>query len=195
MMNHAISFIEADYGKTLEVLLCDYLTLQQEAVAQGTSSDRLKQLAAISTDLARRVATNPCASPDLLRQLANRNDTMIRSHVAANPNTPTDVLLHLGSEFPQQLIDNPIFSLLWLENPNVTHDIPFTTLMSLLQQEQVPIFFLEQAAIHCDGEVQLAVAMHPQTSRTALEKLVQCGDAQVAEAAKLHVNWTGEMRP
>lgn len=193
MINHAIRFIEADFGKTMEALLSDYLSLQQEAANERTSGERLKELAKIGTDLARRVAKNPSAPPELLKQLARCNDATTRSHVTANPNTPTEVLRHLGGEFPEQLIDNPIFPLLWLENPNLARKMPFTTLASLLQQERVPVFFLEQTANHWDRKVQLTVAMHPQTPRTALEKLVRCRDAEVAEAAQLHVNWAGEI--
>jgi hypothetical protein len=42
-------------------------------------------------------------------------------------------------------------------------------------------------------EVLLAVAMNPQTPREILEKLVWSKYAQVVEAARLHVNWAGEM--
>ncbi|HEY9607791.1 hypothetical protein [Allocoleopsis sp.] len=177
----------------MEELLSGYLSLQQEATNERTSCDRLRELAAISTDLARRVAANLSSPSELLRTLANSRDATTRSYVAANPNTPTEVLLYLGREFPEQLLNNPIFSLLWLENANVVEEMPLTTLVTLLKQESVPVFFLEQAAIRCDREVQLAVTVNAQTSRTVLEKLVQNDDIQVAEAAQLHVNWAGEM--
>jgi pentose-5-phosphate-3-epimerase len=193
MINHAIRFIGADDGTTMEELLSGYLNLQQEATNEKTSCDRLKELAALSTDLARRVAANLSSPTQLLRTLANSRDATTRSYVAANPNTPTEVLLHLGGEFPEQLLNNPIFSLLWLENPNLVDEMPFTTLVNLLKQELVPVFVLEQAAIRCDRKVQLAVTMNAQTPRTVLEKLVQGDDTQVAEAAQLHVNWAGEL--
>ena len=193
MMNHATRFIEADYGKAMEELLTDYLSLQQEAANQRTSGERLQALANIGIDLARRVATNPSTPPDLLQKLANSKDATTRSHVAANPNTPTEVLLHLGGEFPEELLNNPIFALLWLENPNLIDEMPFTTLVNLLKQERVPIFFLERAASHLDWEVQLAVATNAQTPRTTLEMLVQSSDVNLAQVAQLHVQWAGEM--
>lgn len=194
MINHAIRFIGADDGTTMEELLSGYLNLQQEATNEKTSCDRLKELAAITTDLARRVAVNLSSPSELLRTLANSRDATTRSYVAANPNTPAEVLLYLGREFPEQLLNNPIFSLLWLENPNLLDEMPFTTLVNLLKQESVPVFVLEQAAIRCDREVKLAVTMNAQTPKTVLEMLVQGGDdTQVAEAAQLHVNWAGEM--
>jgi hypothetical protein len=193
MINQAIGFIEADYGKGMEDLLADYLSLQQEAANEHTSRERLQTLANIGVDLARRVANNASAPADLLQKLANSKDATTRSHVAANPNTPSEVLLHLGREFPQQLLNNPIFALLWLENPNLIDEMPFTTLVTLLKQEQVPVFFLEQAASHLDWEVRLAVATNAQTPRTTLEALVQCTDVNLAQVAQLHVNWAGEM--
>jgi hypothetical protein len=193
MMNHAIRFIETDFSKAMEELLTDYLSLQQEAANERTSGERLKELANIGIDLARRVASNPSAPPDLLQKLMNSKDATTRSHVAANPNTPTEVLLHLGGDFPQQLLNNPIFALLWLENPNFIDEMPSTTLVNLLKQERVPVFVLERAASHWDWEVRLAVATNAQTPRTTLETLIRCSDVNVAQAAQLHVQWTGEM--
>ncbi len=89
----------------------EFLKLRQEAENENTGSDRLVELAQISTELARVVAKNPCATPELLRSLSGSYDTETRPNVAANPNTPTEVLWLLGVQFPQQILDNPIFSL------------------------------------------------------------------------------------
>ena len=48
---------------------------------------------------------------DRLRELARNSDALVRQKVAMNPNTPTEVLLDLGAEFPNELIDNPVFDL------------------------------------------------------------------------------------
>jgi hypothetical protein len=193
-------------------LLCS--SLQQEAAKEKTSSDRLVELAHISTELAQFVAKNPCAPPDLLRELSNSSDATICQNVAANPNTPTEVLLKLGSKFPQQLLDNPIFSLLWLENPNLVNEMPISTLISLLKLENVPVSLLEQAvnrgydtsAVLLDdvfnertsapklkARLGMALAMNAQTPRTVLEQLIKDWGRTVKEAARLHVNWAGEM--
>jgi hypothetical protein len=196
-------------------ILPEFHSLQLEAVNEKTSSDRLYELAQISTPLAELVAQNSCTPPELLRELGNSSDVTTHQHVAANPNTPTEVLLKLGSKFPQQLLDNPIFSLLLLENPNLVNEMPISTLISLLKQEKVPISLLEQAIKrrHDATEVLLedvfnekastpkpnarlgmALAMNAQTPRTVLEQLMECWDSQVQEAARLHVNWAGEMQ-
>ncbi len=173
--------------------LLELLNLQLEAVNEKTNSDRLIAPSTDSTEEARQVAKNPNTSPDLLRELSASKDAITCKYVAANPNTPTDVLLELGSEFPEQLLDNPIFSLLLLENPNLVNQMPSMTLVSLLKQERVPIFFLERAASNWNEEVHLAVAINAQTPKAVLEKLVQSPYREVSEAAQLHVNWAGEM--
>lgn len=195
------------------------LSLQQEATNKSTPGDRLIELAQISTPLAQIVAKNPSTPSELLIKLSESNDDTTRQNVAANPNTPTEVLLNLGGEFPKQLLNNPSFSLLWLENPNLLDEMPQTTLLGILKQESVPVPLLEWAVNQLDSHVQLvadddffyrmdrraaqqhskvkllclAVAMNAQTPKTLLEKLVHSQYVEVQEAARLHINWSGEM--
>lgn len=65
----------------------------------------------------------------------------IRAAVAKNPNTPTNVLMELGADFPKQFLENPAFSLLQLENPNLPALMPSGTVQSLIKQEEVPQSF------------------------------------------------------
>ena len=194
------------------------LSFQQEAVHENTPSDHLIELAQVSTELAQLVAKNPSAPSDLLRELSKSSDRIIRKNITANPNTPTEILLNLGSEFPEQLLNNPSFFLLWLEHPNLLDEMPQATLLSLLKQESVPVSWLEQAVSQLDCEAQLlteddyfydmdrrarqqhskvqlglAVAMNAQTPKTLLEKLVHSQYVEVQEAAQLHVTQAGEM--
>jgi hypothetical protein len=168
-------------------------SLQQEAVSEKTSSARLKELAGISPELARLVASNPGATPELLRELVGSRDAITRQNVAANPNTPTEVLLNLGEEFTEEVLNNPVFSLLFLENPNIINEMPVAALRNILKQEGVPVAFLEWGAHRSDAEVQLAVAMNAQTPSATLEKLAKSRYSEVAEAAMLHVNLAGEI--
>ncbi|MBD1864808.1 MULTISPECIES: hypothetical protein [Trichocoleus] len=50
----------------------------------------------------------------------------------ANPNVPVDVLFKLGEEFPKQILENPLWSLLLLENPNLFDTLPRPTANSIL---------------------------------------------------------------
>lgn len=142
---------------------------------------------------ARVVAEDISTDPELLQELAHSQDIATRIAVAANPNTPADALLILGAEFPTQLVENPVFSLLLLENPNLVAEIPLPTLRSILRLDNVPQIILEQAVHKADVEVQLALANNIQTSKKVLERLTKSRDAQVAESARLHVNFAGEL--
>ncbi|MEH2226530.1 hypothetical protein [Nostoc sp.] len=142
---------------------------------------------------AQLLAAEPSTDPELLRELALSTDKITRQSVAGNPNTPCDVLLRLGAEFPSQLLDNPVFPLLLLENLNLVAEIPLPTLRSILKQENVPVYILEQVADRADLEVQLALVKNVQTPRGVLNRLTQSRHPQVVESARLHINLAGEL--
>ena len=147
-------------------------------------------------ELTRKVASDPGTAPALLAELGGSSDRITRQNVAANPNTPTEVLLKLGAEFPEQLLENPIFSLLLLENPNLTAVIPYDTLVNLLKCEIVPDSFMKWASDSWRGdrELALALAMNAKTRKNVLKRLLQNSYySEVQEVVQLHVNFAGEM--
>ncbi|MCY7336453.1 MAG: hypothetical protein LH613_09625, partial [Chamaesiphon sp.] len=73
---------------------------------------------------AAQMASNPDTDPQLLRQIAAQTDWELRRLVASNPNTPTDILWQLGIDFPEAILDNPIFELLQLEQFHLAAEIP-----------------------------------------------------------------------
>jgi hypothetical protein len=154
----------------MEELLPDNLILefQQEAVNEKTTGNRLKILTQISTNLAQLVAQNPGTPAELLEALANRIDVTTRQNVAANPNTPTEVLLRLANEFPREVLSNPVFPLLFLEDLNILAHV--SKLDTLWQ-----------------------IVLDAQTSTDILSLLVHHHNILLAEAARLHVNLAGEM--
>ena len=120
--------------------------LEAEARSKTTSQERLKVLASINDNLAKIVAQNVAAPSELLRYLASHQSKVVRKAVTSNPNTPTETLLKLGKYFPQELLDNPIFDLLFLEDLQFFKNIPKSTLQSLIQQPEIPISLLKYAA-------------------------------------------------
>ncbi len=126
-------------------------------------------------------ATNPSTNPQVLRQIATDPDWELRRLVAGNPNTPTDTLWQLGVDFPEAILNNPIFKLLQLEQLNLVADIPHATLTSLLQCENVPSNFLEYAVDRQDYSLWLAVAYNPHTPGKLLENLARKSRAQDRE--------------
>ena len=168
-------------------LLTEYITLHQEATHEQVRREK------VSNHLVRQVAQNKSTPPKLLRKLAISSDRVTRQYVTANPNTPLEVLLLLGGQFPQQLLDNSRFLASWLEHSSLINKIPINTLIALLKLEKLPMYVIKQASHSLNADVQLAVAMNPQTPREVLEKLVRSEDAKVVEAAQMHVNWAGEI--
>jgi hypothetical protein len=120
-----------------------------------------------------QAASDPQTNPQLLRKLAAQTDGHLRQLVASNPNTPTDTLWQLGIDFPEAILNNPIFELLQLEQLDLVAKIPQPTLLSLLQCDRVPKSFMEYAVTQQDYSLWLAVAYNPQTPSKQIEHLAQ----------------------
>lgn len=165
------------------------MTLDREATNKTTSPQRLRELAILSSTLARLVANNPNTDGDLLRDLIATSDGTTRHNVATHPNTPPEVLLKLAWQFPKEVLENPGFEQILVENPNLLKRLSKKILLRLLKQDKVPPAFLEWVADYPNKQVLLAVAIPGNTSTTALEKLNRSQYPEVVEAAKLHVNW------
>lgn len=135
------------------------------------------------------LAANPNTSPDLLRNLARSGDRLIRKTVAANPNTPRDILFELASEFPDSVIINPVWNLLFLEDPSAIKDLPLIVQHHVLLQDEVPKYFMELIAASGNSNLCLRLTRHPDTPLSILQKIVNHSDVRVQEAVKLHINW------
>ena len=68
-------------------------------------------------DKIRQQAQSETTDQNTLCRLAHNKKQEIRAYVAANPNTPMDMLKILGREFPQVVIQNPVFKKLFAEQP------------------------------------------------------------------------------
>jgi len=165
----------------------DFNILVEEAENENTSGERLEELAALNADLARLVASNSATPPEVLYKLAKFRHYSIRKNLAANPNTPTDVLLKLGKYFPEELLNNPVWSLLLLENMNLFKQILKDTklllrlltydsnrlLMETIENDKIliPELWLQKSAEHRSSDVCCCIATHPKTPISVLEKL------------------------
>ncbi|AFY80668.1 hypothetical protein Oscil6304_0936 [Oscillatoria acuminata PCC 6304] len=136
-----------------------------------------------------RIAANPQTPSDSLRDLSYSSDRLIRKTVAGNPNTPRDILFKLGEEFPDALINNPVWELLFLEDPSLTRDLPLSVQHHLLYQEDVPYYLMELMATAGDFHVGLGLARHPKTPYTILQELFKQGQNPLREAVQLHIKW------
>jgi len=154
-----------------------------------------QSIAALKQDInqARIIAAEPTTNPVILQELALFEDEITREAVVSNANTPPEILVQLGEEFPSQFLDNPVFPLLLLENPNFITELPLFTLRNILTQENVPEYILEQTADKADLGVQLALANNIKTSKAILNRLNQSRYSEVVEAVNLYVNFVGEL--
>jgi Leucine rich repeat variant len=174
------------------------LALVHEAASETNKDINLEELA-INLEQARATAANICTAPGILLALSTSKDYETRKAVASNPNTPTETLFQLGIEFPQELLENPVFSLLLLENPNLFQELPEDTQASLLKLEVIPDTFLQWALSYRYPKTMFAVVMNPRLTRDDLSNLIyeagcNWSTSQVPNVAKLHVNWIGEMK-
>ncbi|VEP18345.1 conserved hypothetical protein [Hyella patelloides LEGE 07179] len=135
-----------------------------EAKRETTSQKRLKELASIDDNLARIVAQNIAASPELLSDLATRESKTVRKAVTSNPNTPKKILFILGVYFPQELLNNPIFDFSLLGDLTFIKKIPSGVLSILIQQNNAPLFLLNYAANHPATIVANTAKMHVSIS-------------------------------
>jgi hypothetical protein len=176
-------------------------TTANEAANETTSSQRLAELANTSIELARIVAANIATPPQLLQKLSKRKDIAIKIAVASNPNASTHVLFRLGIDFPEEVLNNPIFQLLLLENPNLLVTIPLKTLASFLISPNVPIYFMDWVINNRlnDNLLLIAIATNSKSPKNILNQILSQPSPsnipinQAIEAASLHVNIAGEM--
>jgi hypothetical protein len=165
----------------------------EEAASVDTLPEKLLELAKTSIEISRIVAQNTCTPPQLLEELATASDYQIRQAVVSNPNTPTDVLFKLGIEFPSELLENPVFSLLFLENLDLLSQMPEETAACLLKLESVPDEFIQWGLSRNRLLILLALAMNPKTPRDDLEAMVNSRHSKVAAVAKLHMQLAPRM--
>jgi hypothetical protein len=167
---YIVSFLISFLNLNMKI---DYISLEEEAISDRTPPYRLEELSLCSLQLAQLVASNSNTAPELLRNLASNKDYLIRQALVKNPNTPIDVLWKLGRDFPEELLNNPILSLLYVENPNLVEEIPVKTLYSILMLDNAPIYLLERAAAMQLPTLDDAFLINPETPTHILEKLAQ----------------------
>ena len=160
--------------------------LKKAAQSEDTPQRELKALAQQHVDLARLIARNPAASGALLRQLGSHADATVRKWVASHPATPTEVLLALGQQFPEQLLANPILDFLFLENPDLLSDFPDSTIRALMKRRSTPEAILRFGAQSRDEATQLAVVQNPSSTEDLLTSIhKKAASSKVKDAIKV----------
>ena len=133
--------------------------------------------------------------PERLRILASHRSVEVRSLVAANPNTPPEVLFLLAVHFPKEFLGNPVLGLLIVVNPNFLAEVSSYTRQRLIAHPNVRKSFLNWAAKNGDEAALLSLTQNPSTPAELIEPLTQHAMPKVAEAAAMHVSLEASVLP
>lgn len=111
-----------------------------------------------SIEIKRNLAASEDTPADVLAELSDDSDEYILKLIASNPNTPIEVLLRLWIDFTEEIIANPVFSLLMLENPESN-----LIQLCLARSSTTSIEILEKLAVSNDSSVRAEVANNHNT--------------------------------
>jgi hypothetical protein len=131
-----------------------------------------KLFAPITYKRCRQIASYPEAEPEVLRKLSKSWDVCTQKLVAGNPNTPIDTLWDLISDFPNQILENPVWPLVMLTNPNWIEEVPEEKVIALLKKPGIPSLFIDAGVKSSCYYIRQAVAEGILTdARSDLERL------------------------
>lgn len=111
-----------------------------------------------------RMQTTPV---QVLAQLVDDQSEEVRQAVALNANASEEILSQLGREFPEEVVQNPVFGILALENPNSL----FVHLAKARSAATSPEALAEFGK-STEEEILIAVSSNPNTPSYVLEGLV-----------------------
>ena len=134
-----------------------------------------------------RQAQDENTSPETLAELAKSKDKEILRLVAGNPNTLVETLEKLGEEFPDAIVNNPIFDLLLLENPESKF-----ILLSLAGASTTSVEKLKKLAEHQDRDIRVAVAANHNTPTNIVNNLFK-SDWEMKQSVSKNKNISKEL--
>ncbi len=127
------------------------------------------------TEEQQHIAANPATDPKILKRLSKSGVDCLLEAVAGNPNTPIQVLWKLIKSFPHQVVNNPVFDLITLTDPNWIIGILAEDLLLIMQQPSIPDVIIKEGVKHDDYLVRKAAieaeAKKPQTPAKWLEEV------------------------
>lgn len=92
--------------------------------------------------------------------------------LASDPNTPEIVLLGLARHFPNEVANNPMLMLLYLEDPDIIHKMDHMDLIEILQSKNPPEMFIYGAVNYPNYQVRRTLLTNPCLSEKFLEHVV-----------------------
>ncbi|MGL4401343.1 MAG: hypothetical protein ACRCXD_15870, partial [Luteolibacter sp.] len=104
-------------------------------------------------------ASDPATNGERLRELSGWRGAVGRA-VASNPNSPTYVLVWIAKRYWKEVLENPVFPLLLLEDPGLPLKLPVKALREVLREWNPPGEFLHPLKRHPDAEIREAARLH-----------------------------------
>ncbi len=114
-------------------------------------------------------AADPGTNAERLRQLSGYRGVVARA-VAANPNTPTYLLIWLAKRYCAEVLRNSVFPLLMLEDPGLPLKLPVNALRGILRDWEPPGEFLHTLQRHPDSEIREAARLHVANHSAGVEE-------------------------
>lgn len=109
----------------------DFSEWQAIALDPATPAEELWALAMRNDRFAVLVAQNPAIPISLIERLVEEGKPEILRALASNPQTPKEILLPLAEHFPEEVVANPVFEILWHLDPHLK-DLSLSALRALL---------------------------------------------------------------
>jgi hypothetical protein len=136
----------------------------------------IKLVLAVMFRKKRHFSKDPTSDHQVLVKLHRSSDRITRQNIAGNPNTPIEVIWKLLKEFTYQVIENPVFPLITLGNPQWIMEIDNDDLVELMNQPHVPEEFLRAATYHEDTHIRWLAARaeskEPFVTTERLEEII-----------------------
>lgn len=115
-----------------------------------------------------KLAQSKNTPSEVLAELSLENYHQILSLIASNPNTPLAVIEAMGEQYADEIISNPVFELLLLENPNSQF-----LKLCLASSSNTPIEILEKLSCDRDYTIRAKVAENNNIANNLLKKLAE----------------------
>ena len=102
------------------------------------SAPELDEMVGVSVAMDIKIAQHDRVAGATLQKLAQSPSASVLRNVVLNPACPKAVLLELASRFPREFFQNPVFSLLLVEEPDLFSRLPITVVKSILKSPDCP---------------------------------------------------------
>jgi hypothetical protein len=113
------------------------------------------------------IAMDPLSSHDELRRLVQSTEPGVRRAIACNPNIPRDVVVLLLRMFPFEIVANPGWQLLLLENPGfIEREVSHFAIAKMLNEQTLPEELVACFAQHPSEYIRRRVAEYRQRNHS-----------------------------